>query len=159
VRSQQLLGRDVTGQSVDLTAGITNLDSKEAALRRILSRAGSIPGVLEVQNELFTVEGEVQQRSAEEGSLLNHATFATLTAAIVPTSAAAAAVRQARQHVVLRARHLAGHHTLLVLHDVALALGWAFPLLIAAGAAAGGVLLRRRIRLHRRGRRAAPAVD
>jgi hypothetical protein len=154
VRFEQLLGHDVTGESVDLIARIKNLNSEEAALRGILSRAGTITDVLQVQNELFTVEGEVEQLSAQESSLLNHATFATLTVSIEPGAAPVHKRHKTNQNIVARALHLAAHNTVVVLKSIALVVGWSFPLLVAAAALTLAWLMRRQWRR----RRAAPVA-
>ncbi|MDA8040369.1 MAG: DUF4349 domain-containing protein [Actinomycetota bacterium] len=89
VEAQQETGQDVTGAVVDLGARIANLKSEEAALRTLLSRAGSIAAVLQVQDQLFGVEGEIQQMGAAQGSFVDRATYATLSVhlmALVPST-------------------------------------------------------------------------
>jgi hypothetical protein len=143
VEYQEILGRDVTGESVNLTARITNLDSEEAALRAILSRAVTIPAILQVQNELFSVEGDVEQLSAEESSLVSQATDGTLTVSIEPV---AAAHKKPKPHAnaVLHALRLAGHNTVVALRALALGVGWAFPAVIVAAVGLAGWLVWRR---------------
>ena len=55
VESQSENGEDVTGESINLAARITNLKSEEGALRALIARAGSIPSILAVQDQLFGV--------------------------------------------------------------------------------------------------------
>jgi hypothetical protein len=151
VESQQIGGRDVTGQSVDLNARITNLQSEETALRTLITQSGSIPNLLQVQDQLFGVEGEIEQLTAQENSLLDHASFATLVVDLTPKAAPIAAPPP-KQGSIVRAWHLAGHNTVVALRAVAIAAGWAFPIVIVA-AAAGALWLWRR----RRSRSAPPA--
>ena len=66
VRSETLTGKDVTGQSINLQARITNLESEQDALRALMARTGSIPDILQVQNELFSVEGQIEQLTGDE---------------------------------------------------------------------------------------------
>jgi len=69
---------EVTGQLVDLEARIRNLRATEAALQAILSRAERIADILEVQRELTTVRGEIEQLDALRASLEDQATYGTL---------------------------------------------------------------------------------
>lgn len=144
VRSVAVNGTDVTGESINLEARIANLKSEEAALRRLMGRAGSIAAILRVQNELFSVEGQIESLAAEEGSLLNRATYGTLFVAIVPLSAAVVPHKKGEDAVV-RAVRLAVHNCLAVLRAIALGLGWAFPAFLVAGALALALWLRRRL--------------
>lgn len=152
VESEKLTGTDVTGQSIDLHARITNLDSEESALRSLMARSGSIPNILRVQNELFSVEGQIETLSAEASSLLNRVTYATLSVAIQPKPAVVRA-RPTRRDALSRALDLAGHNALAALRGVALAIGWSFPIWLLALVLGGLWWLRRRTM---RRRHAAP---
>jgi hypothetical protein len=152
VQAQSENGQDVTAESINLTARIANLTSEEAALRALLSRAGSIPSILQVQDQLFSVEGDVEQLSAQHSSLIDQATYATLTVNLVPLASHAASKAKPKQNALLRAVKLAGHNTATAVRGVLLAIGWAFPFLVLGFLALGAWLLRRRI-----GRRHAPA--
>ena len=61
-----LATEDVTGQVVDLAARIRNLQATEAALQAIMDRATEIKDVLEVQAELTTVRGQIEQLDRPE---------------------------------------------------------------------------------------------
>ncbi|MGO9558128.1 MAG: DUF4349 domain-containing protein [Acidimicrobiales bacterium] len=145
VRSETVTGHDVTGESINLEARITNLDSEQNALRALMARTGSIPNILEVQNELFSVESEIEQLTADESSLLNKATYATLSVSIQPFSSHAKPVVKPRTDAVKRAFNLAGHNTVVGLRDIALAVGWTFPLLVLASIAGALLWVRRRL--------------
>lgn len=71
---------EVTGAVVDLEARIKNLRASEAALQEISSRATRISDVLEVQAQLTTVRGQIEQLTAQLTQLNDQAAFATLTA-------------------------------------------------------------------------------
>lgn len=71
---------EVTGAVVDLEARIRNLRASEAALQDIASRAIRISDVLEVQAQLTTVRGEIEQLTAQLNQLEDQAALATLTA-------------------------------------------------------------------------------
>lgn len=155
VRSVTVSGTDVTGESINLEARIANSKSEEVALRRLMGRAGSIPAILQVQNELFSVEGEIESLSAEEGSLLNQATYGTLSVDIFPFAVPIVRPKRAENSLV-RAVRLAAHNCAAVLHAVLLGLGWGSPIFLLAGVLAAAWWVRRRIVTRRRS--AAPGV-
>lgn len=70
---------DVTGQVVDLDARIANLKASESALQAIMARASSIPDVLNVQDKLTSVQGDIESMTAQRDSLANRAALSTLT--------------------------------------------------------------------------------
>ncbi len=69
---------EVTAQVVDLEARIANLRSSEAALQEIMTRAGSIEDVLQVQRELSNTRGQIEQLTAERDHLRERAALGTL---------------------------------------------------------------------------------
>jgi hypothetical protein len=71
---------EVTGAVVDLEARIRNLRASEAALQDIASKAVRITDVLEVQAQLTTVRGEIEQLTAQLNQLEDQAAYATMTA-------------------------------------------------------------------------------
>ena len=136
-------GNDVTGESINLTARIDNLTSEEAALRALLKHTGTITSILDVQNQLFSVEGEIEQLTAQQGSLLNQVTYATLTVTIAPLAAAPPA-KPKPANSVSRAAKLAVHNSAVAVRSIVLALGWAFPALVIGIVALIAWRLRRR---------------
>jgi hypothetical protein len=71
---------EVTGQVIDLEARIRNLRASETALQEIAAGATRVTDVLEVQNQLTNVRGQIEQLSAVLADLEDRAGFATLTA-------------------------------------------------------------------------------
>ena len=71
---------EVTGQVIDLEARIKNLRASEAALQQIAAMAVRISDVLEVQNQLTQVRGQIEQLTAQLTDLEDRAAYATLTA-------------------------------------------------------------------------------
>ena len=138
---EQLNGQDVTGETIDLQARITNLTAEESSLRSLMARAGSISSILDVQDQLFTVEGEIEQLTAQESSLVNQATFATLDVALQSSAPA----HRSAPSAVGRSVSLAERNTVAVVRGIVLALGWAFPA-AAVALVAGAVLWVRRRR-------------
>jgi hypothetical protein len=80
VVEEQTQAVEVTGAIIDLEARIRNLRASETALQEIASGATRISDVLEVQAQLTTVRGQIEQLSAQLGDLNDRAGFATLTA-------------------------------------------------------------------------------
>jgi hypothetical protein len=70
---------EVTGQVLDLDARIANLRATEQALQAIMAKATKIPDILEVQNQLTAVQGEIEQLSTAAAHLRDQASLATLT--------------------------------------------------------------------------------
>jgi Domain of unknown function (DUF4349) len=86
---------EVTAAIVDLEARIRNLRASEAALQEIAARATRIGDVLEVQAQLTTVRGQIEQLGAQLTDLGDRADLATLTATFrVPVVAVEAAAER-----------------------------------------------------------------
>ena len=83
VLSERTEAVEVTGAVVDLEARIRNLRASEAALQGIASKAVRISDVLEIQAQLTTVRGEIEQLNAQLKELSDRAAYATLTASFM----------------------------------------------------------------------------
>ncbi len=71
--------QDVTGQVVDLSARIANLQATERAFQDVMTKANTISDILTVQAELTKVRGDIEQAMAEKQHLTGQAAFSTLT--------------------------------------------------------------------------------
>jgi hypothetical protein len=92
--SEQTEAVEVTGQVVDIEARIRNLRASETALQKIATGAVRISDVLEVEQQLTNVRGQIEQLSAQLADLNDRAGFATLTATFsVPIVAVEVAAR------------------------------------------------------------------
>jgi Domain of unknown function (DUF4349) len=78
VRDQQIKTDEVTGTVVDLGARITNLRATEAALQAIMAKAVRIQDILDVQSQLTTTRGEIEELSAQKASLEDRAAYGSL---------------------------------------------------------------------------------
>jgi hypothetical protein len=76
--SEQTGTTDVTGQVADLAAQIKNLQTTETALQGIMARASAIPDVVAVQNQLTTVQGQIEQLQAQSKTVNDQADMSTL---------------------------------------------------------------------------------
>ncbi len=100
--SEQTEAVEVTGQVVDLEARIRNLRASETALQKIASGAVRISDVLEVEQQLTNVRGQIEQLSAQLADLNDRAGYATLTATFsVPVVAVEVATRGWEPSVVV----------------------------------------------------------
>jgi hypothetical protein len=79
VRHAAVQTEAVSAQVIDLGARIANLRASEAALQAIMVQATTIPSVLEVQEELTAIRGEIERLVAQKESLEERAAFGTLT--------------------------------------------------------------------------------
>lgn len=79
VTTQSSNQSDVTQQHVDMTARLANLRAEEAQLRSIMSRAGKISDLLEVERELARVRGDIESMQAQVAYLERQAAMSTLT--------------------------------------------------------------------------------
>ena len=75
---------EVTGQVVDLDARIANLRTTETALQAIMANATKISDILEVQNQLTNVRGQIEQLVAQRTSLADQAALGTLAVTFTP---------------------------------------------------------------------------
>ncbi len=80
VVAEQTEAVEVTGAVVDLEARIRNLRASEAALQDIAAKAVRVTDVLEVQNQLTQVRGEIESLTAQLNDLEDRADYATLSA-------------------------------------------------------------------------------
>jgi len=83
VESESQGGQDVTSQYVDLQARLANARNTEQRLTDLLrNRTGKLSDVLEVEQELDRVRGEIEQMEAERKNMANQVSYATLNATI-----------------------------------------------------------------------------
>jgi hypothetical protein len=69
---------EVTSQLVDLEARIANLRASEKAFQAIAAQATKIADILEVQNQLTNVRGQIEQLDAQRSRLSDRADLGTL---------------------------------------------------------------------------------
>jgi hypothetical protein len=83
VEAESQSGQDVTSQYVDLQARLSNARNTEQRLTELLrNRTGKLSDVLEVEQELDRVRGEIEQMEAERKNMSNQVSYATLNATI-----------------------------------------------------------------------------
>ena len=83
VESESQGGQDVTSQYVDLQARLGNSRNTEERLTELLhNRTGKLSDVLQVEQELSRVRGEIEEMEAERKTMANQVSYATLNATI-----------------------------------------------------------------------------
>ncbi len=70
---------EVTSQVVDLGARIDNLRATEQALQGIMAKATKIPDILSIQEQLTSVQGQIEQLTAQKQTLEKQAAMGTLS--------------------------------------------------------------------------------
>ncbi len=78
VVAEQTQSAEVTGQVLDLGARIANLQATERALQAIMDKAIKISDVLDVQNQLTGVRGQIEQLETEKKHLEEQSAYGTL---------------------------------------------------------------------------------
>ena len=90
VTAESLNGEDVTQQSIDLDARLSNARASETRLKDILTnRTGKLSDVLDVEREISRVRGEIEQMEAERKSLDRRITYAVISIHILEERKAA----------------------------------------------------------------------
>jgi hypothetical protein len=90
VTSEAQDGEDVTQQSVDLDARLTNARASEARLKTILEqRTGRLSDVLDVEREISRVRGEIERMEAERKNLDRRIAYASIEVTLLEERKAA----------------------------------------------------------------------
>ncbi len=87
VLGEQTSSVEVTAQARDLDARIINLRASETALLGIMVKATRVTDILEVQSQLTSVRGEIEQLTSERKQLGDQAAQGTLTTSFVLAAA------------------------------------------------------------------------
>ncbi|MHB8452879.1 MAG: DUF4349 domain-containing protein, partial [Mycobacteriales bacterium] len=82
VTSEQVSGQDVTSQYVDLTARIAALQTSRSTYLQIETRATTIGDILAVQQQIDSVQQELEQLQGQQRVLADQSDYATLTVSV-----------------------------------------------------------------------------
>ena len=146
--------QDVTGQVADVTSRVASAKAAITQLRALLRRAGSVSGLLGVQDQINAEESQLEALQAEQRVLGHETTYATVSLRLV-SKHAPSVVAKGRSHGFL-AGFSAGWRALRVATSWLLtAAGTVLPFALIA-ALAGGIALGGRRRVLRR--RAGPTT-
>jgi flagellar basal body-associated protein FliL len=141
--SEQTGAVEVTGQVIDLGARIENLRAAEVELRSYIAQATKISDILEIQAQLTSVRGEIEQLTAQKEHLQDQASFGTLA---VTWEVPVAPVAEARTGWDPQAEIDRALAQLVQLGQAVATVGiWllivALPVLLAVGIVVGGLAL------------------
>jgi hypothetical protein len=150
--------QDVTGQVADVSSRVTSAKAAITQLRALLRRAGSVGGLLSVQDEINSQEASLESLQSQQRALAGETSYATVSVQLLSQHKAAV-------HHHARNKHGFGAGLSSGWHGLRAATAW---LLTVAGAVlpfaavlavltAGGWFTWRRIRVRRRSR-PAPAA-
>ena len=146
--------QDVTGQVADVTSRVASAKAAITQLRALLKRAGSVGGLLGVQDQINAEESQLEALQAQQRALAHETTYATVSLRLV-SKHGPSVVAKRRSHGFL-AGLSAGWRTLRVATSWLLtAAGTVLPFAVIA-ALAGGIALGGRRRVLRR--RASPTT-
>src|SRR5581483_8130060 len=129
VKNEQLSGEDVSSQLVDLDARITSLQTQEAALRALMSKANTIGDTITVQTQLTQVRQQIEQLAGEKARVNDAADLATIRVSLGEVGAAPAPKPKPEPvNALARSARLAVHGAAVVTGGTLIVLGWLLPL-------------------------------
>ena len=88
VRSEQQSGEDVGQQLVDLSARARNLRAQSRALIRLMNQAVTVGDTIKIQNELFDIQGQIEELDGRLRYLHDQADMSTITMLLAQPAAA-----------------------------------------------------------------------
>jgi hypothetical protein len=88
VQSQQVSGEDVGQQFVDLSARARNLRAQSRALIRLMNQAVTVGDTIKIQNELFDIQGQIEELDGRLRYLHDQAEMSTITMLLAQPAAA-----------------------------------------------------------------------
>jgi Domain of unknown function (DUF4349) len=145
--------QDVTQQVADVDSQVASDEAAIAQLRGLLKHAGSVTGLLDVQNQINTEESQLEAIQAQQKALDGETAYATVTVTIAGPRAPAAKTKKPAPPPGLASGASGGWHAFTLTVDWLLAVIGAVAPFAAAVAALAliGWWIRRRLR------RGAPA--
>jgi hypothetical protein len=132
VNAQRLSGKDVTVTVAKNAASIAVLQDEVNLLQKKLAQATEINTFLQIEGQLFPVEQQLQGLQSSQAVLENSAALATVTVHLTAPGALLVTrpTPKPAGDAATVAWHYLRHNTLAVLDGLAVAIGWALPVLI-----------------------------
>lgn len=84
VKDENVTSQDVTSQFVDLEARIVNLEATAERIRSFLADAKKVEEALDVNRELSSIEGQLEQLKGQRNALSQQTSFSTISIELVP---------------------------------------------------------------------------
>jgi Domain of unknown function (DUF4349) len=135
VRSEQQSGEDVGQQLVDLSARARNLRAQSRALIRLMNQATTVSDTIKIQNELFDIQGQIEELDGRLRYLHDQADMSTITVSLSQTGAAHARHHHSPPTAIGSALRRGWHLTVGVVTAVIVAAGVVIPVAVLAALA------------------------
>ena len=140
---------DVTGQYVDLDARITALQDSRVQYLTVLSKATSVGDILSVQEQIGTIQSQIEQLQGQLNVLTSETSYSTLTVNVNETTPSPRPVPLPESGLVQAWHDSAGRFVAGVEGLVRVAGPLLFALLLLGLVLTGGRVLWRRYQRHR----------
>ena len=89
LKSQDVTGRDVSEEFIDLQARIGNLEAQEAVILRLMKRATTVSQTIRIQSELSGIQLEIERLKGRLRFLEDRTSFGTISVTFVEAGAPA----------------------------------------------------------------------
>lgn len=122
-------GEDVTAQLVDLGARLRALRAEEEALTILLASATNVGEVLSVREQLSSTRTEIEQLAAQQDSLDDQATYATLAVTLSEPGGGSATTPAEPASVLSRSFERGLDGALSVVGGTMIVVGYLLPIL------------------------------
>lgn len=146
VRGQRISGQDVTSQFVDLQARLRNWRAQESVLLRLMSQSTTIPDSLRVQNQLQSVQLQIEEITGQLRVLSDKSDLSTITLSMAEVAPLAVKPSKAKTNTFARAWTKGVRALGATGRTLSVALGFLLPFLLIAMALLLGWLGVRRLR-------------
>jgi hypothetical protein len=157
-RSETQQAQDVTGTVADVNSRVASAEAAIAQLRTLLTRAGTVNGLLTVQEQINQEEASLEALQSQQRALARETAYATISMTVTGTVARHAATHHPAGATGFLGGLAAGWRALrVVVAGLLTATGAALPFAIPLGLAALAAVGTRRWLSRRRSARARPA--
>jgi len=157
-RSEAQRAQDVTGTVADVNSRVASAEAAIAQLRKLLTRTGSVGGLLSVQDQINQEEASLEALQSQQRALARETAYATISLTVTRTASAPAQHRH-RAAGFLRGLTAGWHALRTAVTWLLTVAGAALPFLIPIGLAALAAIAGRRWWLGRRRAGASPAAE
>jgi len=159
-RSQTQQAQDVTSTVADVNSRVASAQAAIAQLRKLLTRAGSVGGLLTVQEQINQEEAGLESLQSQQRALARQTTYATISLTVTRTTPPPARHHRHKAAAGFLRGLTAGWHALRTAVTWLLTVaGAALPFLIPAGLVALAAIAGRRWWLGRRRAGTSPAAE
>jgi hypothetical protein len=158
-RSETQQAKDVTGTVADVNSRVASAEAAIAQLRKLLTRAGSVGGLLSVQEQINQEEASLEALQSQQRALARETAYATISLTVARAGPAPAQHRHKAAAGFLRGLTAGWHALRTAVTWLLTVAGAALPFLIPAGLVALAAIAGRRWWLSRRRAGASPASD